>query len=57
MICDLDEYNLIHVSKNFMIEVCLKESVSIWKRHSLEREIVRYPNMNLSLTLSKNKII
>jgi len=55
MVTDLDEYNLIPVSKVFLIEV-LRGSVSMWKRDShLRGDIVRYSSVSLSLTLSGNE--
>jgi len=79
MVCNLDEYSLIPISKVFLMEVsdkhvpykcvkdgtseeymrysCLRGSVLMSNGLSLEGEIVRYPSVSLSPTLSINEIV
>jgi len=43
------------VNEVLVFEFCLRGSVPMWKGLSLEGEIVRYPSVTLSSTLSRNE--
>jgi len=47
----------LNTSEEFVRYSCLRESVPMWKGLSLEGEIVRYPSVSLSPTLSRNEIV